>query len=708
MISNGLDELKAVFPKTKLSKAEEILENDDIIDVYQIKNNTLECEIQERSNIIITSAEIKKESLITKCSCRPGVSTSLIANKFPFNPDLCYHQIAFILYLDEYFGDDDDDDDDESDIFDDDDDELDENDYDLESLDSIKKLFDANFNNRSGPYSSIVDSNQIGLRFQFKLKGRKKSQSKKYAQSVADFKKYFESLNDYKIITYFLLYSDHYFNNDLIEKTFKMFINEFTNKKPMDLFTEKRINLKMVESNKQALGIVNKDFVQFIENQSEGLFLRLKNYKEGDILTFDIKVAEEKTCPTFLPMLVIRLISILVDENKILTQNNMFIAKFEKLFKKDLYQFVPKEIPEEYFPKLLEFTITLIFVSGFVKFFATKVEIEDSYCSFLGLTESEQMNYLQNSYLNHVKSQKIFSVSYSLNDYYYLTHYLLSYFLDPKRLDKENNSALLFKAEILFDFYKNVVDNVSKQYNYVVNFDKLKISSSENQIDQKIYFKGLFNSQASDIRLSLDWILLIDFYSLGVLNYLKNQESKVFGYKFIFPPPIKTNKTKPVYKNKFICMPDFTLKAEITSLEPKKLRNLMKFTKVISLDKIVNLKLYKEGIWKYLDENKSIEEFVGYLTKLCSNEIPSNVELTIRSWGKQYGSIQVIDGSIITVPEPALIDAVLKSKLFKDISIIRLSPTIICVHSDRRQKIISYLQKQSFHVKEVSIPFTLN
>jgi hypothetical protein len=701
MISYGSDSLRQKFQQTKLSIAEQILEYGALFDAYLLKDHILQCKIEEKSAILTVSIEIEKNAFIYKCSCQPGVFVSLNPSMIPIDPDLCPHQMAFMLFLADYKEEDDED----FDYFDSEDEN--DGDFDLKPEKHVEKLFDEKTLKSNINYAYKSNEKQSWLRFQPTSFQKRNIQSKKYTQSLVDLNKYYEDANDYTIIMYFLLYSNHYFNRNLIEKTFNTFIAEFTTKNALQLISEKSNNLKMLESIDKELGIKNKEFLYILENQFNSFFLRLKNYKEGDLVTYNQKLAEMKSCPIFLPMIIIRLISILIGEDKLVTQNGSVVVRIEKILRKELYQFLPKEIQEDKFSKLIEFTFTLIFISGFIEFNNSKIGIKDQYFQFLGLTESEQIRYLQNSYLDHLKIPKSNTFIYNQTDYYYLTQYLLSYFLESKRLEKESNSAVLFKAEILLDLYKKAVNNISHYYNYKP--DDYSINNEIiNQIDQKIYFNRLFTSHTSNLRLNLEWIIHYNLYALGLVNCLKNSEGKEFAYRFIFPATEEKNKNNHNYENTFVCMPDFTLKAEILTIDPKKLKDILKFTKVISLDKIVNLKIYKEGIWNFLDHNKSIEDYLSELKIVCSNEIPTNVELTIRSWSRQYGSIQVIEGSVITVPEPGLIDSLLKSKQFKDISIIRLSSTIISVHKDRKQKVVSYLQKQSFHVKEITIPYAIN
>jgi hypothetical protein len=120
------------------------------------------------------------------------------------------------------------------------------------------------------------------------------------------------------------------------------------------------------------------------------------------------------------------------------------------------------------------------------------------------------------------------------------------------------------------------------------------------------------------------------------------------GYFSLHPTiKIQENLINP-NENTLSVSPDFIISAEphcnLDTLYP-----LCCSLKPIRFDQISQFKISKESIIRWYDKEDSLESFAESLKEVSSKEIPTNIQSSIKSWEKDFSSLRIYQGTVLTV-----------------------------------------------------------
>jgi hypothetical protein len=309
-----------------------------------------------------------------------------------------------------------------------------------------------------------------------------------------------------------------------------------------------------------------------------------------------------------------------------------------------------------------------------------------------------------------------------------------------------NKICRIHQFELLLDYYKVELENLRMNRNSIAILDLKEykplniVTRFDEEFRPKVGIVDIYYSNNEEVLFNL---LQFEFSVLGFstplmdengriraydLNLealdLSNRDEKLTELKVISEQDnvrrsqnksksemsvdseqhYNTNMSINVIKSdEILILPDFTIKADRNLLTKETIQWLMEYIQIENLSNYIEGKLTKEKVWQFMDRNENITDYLEKLTLHSKHEIPANVIVTLNDWSKQYGFAQIIDDTVLTIPEPNILDNLLNLKSMQKINIIRLSPTSIMFNKIHKTKIVKHLETKKYHIKETKL-----
>ncbi len=109
---------------------------------------------------------------------------------------------------------------------------------------------------------------------------------------------------------------------------------------------------------------------------------------------------------------------------------------------------------------------------------------------------------------------------------------------------------------------------------------------------------------------------------------------------------------------------------------------LPKFARRTRSDVAVHYQITRESVEEAVADGLTGEDIVGELAKLAGDDIPPNVERSVREWCARVGVATSRPVHLVTAPSPEILDRMLGVREFRDIVLRRIDGTSVAVSRD--------------------------
>ena len=487
-----------------------------------------------------------------------------------------------------------------------------------------------------GGYSTTTGYTD-GIRFSPK-KDNRSSQSKKVSNKKSTYDHQQEALDnipDFIIIGLYLMLRSKKMSKQSLLYYYRDYLGNFVERDNIDRASHTLLTFKGIVNTKDTLTINQAEWEGLLTTQYDHLFTRLTTPRTSDMFTYALTSLKEVDQSVALAPLINKTLSVVLNEGKIITQNGEILAKIVKQLITELPRLLPEKLVPDYFlTRLIEYIFILILECKFITFKnGDTATVLEPFFTFITLPPENQQMFLQEkiyALLHYPVTHQSLSVRL---DYDHLTlyNYLNTYLNEQIRTNSKDHSCIILRAELLFDLYQGRIER--GDYVPYLRFKESDIELITNDYRPKI--SNFYNPDYPNMRLRLEHVLKFELALGGIVHPLVNADNTIVAYKFLPPAtkPVKISSSKKenqAYKNKGIVLPDFTIKMEAKTIDPQVLLKWLKYTELVTLDTIIELKITKQSVWKYLEQD-TVNNLLTELNDFSENKLPQNVESSIES-----------------------------------------------------------------------------
>jgi hypothetical protein len=156
-------------------------------------------------------------------------------------------------------------------------------------------------------------------------------------------------------------------------------------------------------------------------------------------------------------------------------------------------------------------------------------------------------------------------------------------------------------------------------------------------------------------------------------------------------PPVEDVETE----RSFFVQPNFELLVP-SRLDTDVLWRLEECADLVKADWMMVYTLSRATVYRALRLGRRQEEVVGLLERHARNELPQNVQFSVRDWSTAFGRLWFGSAFIVNCETPALADELLASRTLGGFFRGRLSPTVLVVNRDDHAALLARLEDEGY------------
>ncbi|PIE35252.1 hypothetical protein CSA56_05030 [candidate division KSB3 bacterium] len=134
-------------------------------------------------------------------------------------------------------------------------------------------------------------------------------------------------------------------------------------------------------------------------------------------------------------------------------------------------------------------------------------------------------------------------------------------------------------------------------------------------------------------------------------------------------------------------------------LDPSIRWELGKIADLVRINDEIAYKLSRQSIYHTLQEDKSIDDIMGFLESHAAKVIPENVKETIIEWTSTYGRISFVDALMLRCDSEELAKELTESKKLSRFLIEKIAPTYFIIDRNDYAKLVEMLEEEDYMPK---------